>query len=292
MEPPADVIAHAAGRHRLERGQGHPGRLRPARAGRLPQQEQQLAGTRKLRSAAEAAAALVEGRTQLRDGARQGIGARHVARRVAPAGLSQLVDHGVGRTGDARPIAMPDAADLLQDLDETGPSPAGRRWKVGAPEERLELRRQPHAHRPAAGAGRGLDERHVDAIDVGPLLAVDLDRNEFAVQDGGHLIVLERLVGHDVAPVAGGIADRQEDRLVLAPRRLEGLGAPRAPVDGVVGVLKEVRTLFGTQPVGHALHYRWWTRRGRAGALTAWAWAPRVRARWPSGRQPAGRAPR
>ena len=40
-------------------------------------------------------------------------------------------------------------------------------------------------HRPAAGAGRRLHERHVDAIDVGPLLAIDLDRHEVRVEHGG-----------------------------------------------------------------------------------------------------------
>jgi hypothetical protein len=45
---------------------------------------------------------------------------------------------------------------------------------------------------------------------------------------------------HDVAPVAGGVADGEEDRLVFGQRPLERLLAPRIPVDGVVGVLEEV----------------------------------------------------
>ena len=44
--------------------------------------------------------------------------------------------------------------------------------------------------------------------------------------------VLERLALHHVAPVAGGVADRDEDRLVLAARSRERLLAPRIPVDG------------------------------------------------------------
>ena len=70
----------------------------------------------------------------------------------------------------------------LQDVDEPGPAPLRRRREVGAAVERLQVRRQPDAHRPAAGSGRRLHERHVDAIDVGPLLAIDFDRDEVLVE--------------------------------------------------------------------------------------------------------------
>ena len=66
----------------------------------------------------------------------------------------------------------------------------------------------------------------------------------------GRLVVLERLVLHDVAPVAGGVPDREEDRLVLVPRLGERLFAPRVPVHRVVGVLQEVGTGF----LGEAVH--------------------------------------
>ena len=45
----------------------------------------------------------------------------------------------------------------------------------------------------------------------------------------------------DAAPVAGGVADREEDRLVLCARPRERLVAQGVPVDRVVGVPKEVR---------------------------------------------------
>ncbi len=50
--------------------------------------------------------------------------------------------------------------------------------------------------------------------------------------------------------MAGVIADRQKDRLVLAFGLGEGLFSPRVPVDGVVGVQEQVRTLFVDQAVG------------------------------------------
>src|SRR3990167_3176847 len=53
-----------------------------------------------------------------------------------------------------------------------------------------------------------------------------------------------------MAPVTGGIADGQKDRLVLALRRLERLRTPGTPPDRVVGVLQEIGTFFGAEPVG------------------------------------------
>ncbi len=124
------------------------------------------------------------------------------------------------------------------------------RWEVGAAEERLPIGRQPDAHRPAARLIERLHGGHVDRVDVGPLFAVDLDADVVAVHEGGDLFVLERLGLHHVAPVAGGVADRQEDRPSQAPRLLERLVPPGAPVDRVVRVLQEVGARFEDQPVG------------------------------------------
>ena len=63
--------------------------------------------------------------------------------------------------------------------------------------------------------------------------------------------VLERLALHHVAPVAGRVADREQDRPILLARAREGLLAPRVPVDGVVLVLEEVRRGLVCEPVGH-----------------------------------------
>src|SRR5581483_958112 len=57
---------------------------------------------------------------------------------------------------------------------------------------------------------------------------------------------------HDVAPVARGVADRQQDRAVLGPRAGERLLAPRVPVHGVVPVLEQVRAGLAGEAVGAA----------------------------------------
>ena len=65
----------------------------------------------------------------------------------------------------------------------------------------------PHGERPATVASHGLHGRHVDRIDVGVLLAIDLDVDK---EIGHHLagvVVFEAFVGHDVAPMARRVAD-------------------------------------------------------------------------------------
>src|SRR5690606_16414818 len=57
------------------------------------------------------------------------------------------------------------------------PAPGGGR-EVGAAEERPAVGGEEHGHRPPALAGQCLDGLHVDVVDVGPLLPVDLDVDE------------------------------------------------------------------------------------------------------------------
>src|SRR5439155_13735878 len=64
--------------------------------------------------------------------------------------------------------------------------------------------------------------------------------------------ILERLSLHDVAPVTGGVADREQDRAILGARALERLVAPRVPVDGIARMLLQVWRRL----VGEAVHRR------------------------------------
>jgi hypothetical protein len=69
------------------------------------------------------------------------------------------------------------------------------------------------------------------------------------VEQRGRLGVLERLVRHHVAPVAGGVADREHDGDVAPGGLGEGLVAPRPPVHRVVRVLEQVRAGRILEPV-------------------------------------------
>jgi hypothetical protein len=48
-------------------------------------------------------------------------------------------------------------------------------------------------------------------------------------------------MGHDMAPMAGGISDRKKNRLFFIFSFLESLISPRIPVYRIVGMLKKIR---------------------------------------------------
>ena len=127
--------------------------------------------------------------------------------------------------------------------------PEVRLREVGAAVERLAVGGEEHRHRPAAAPGHRLHGVHVHGVDVGALLAVDLDVDEPGVHVGGDLGVLEALVGHHMAPVARRVADRQQHRHVALAGLGERLRSPRVPVDRVVAVLAEVRRGLAGEPV-------------------------------------------
>ena len=147
----------------------------------LAQQEQQLARPRELRRVAEPAAPLVEDcwncwRVSSRARRSPGGGDR-------PARCHRGEPRRRSRRGGLHDLPRPRArrgAISLQHIHEAGPSPLRRRRKIGAAVERLQIGGQPHAHRPAAGAGRRLHERHVDAIHVRTFFAIELHRHEVA----------------------------------------------------------------------------------------------------------------
>ena len=89
----------------------------------------------------------------------------------------------------------------------------------------------------------------VDAVEVGPLLAIDLHVHEPAVHQFRGGLVLERLVRHHVAPVAGAVADGEQDRPVGFARFSERRFVPGLPVDGVVGVLPKVQGSLVAQSI-------------------------------------------
>jgi hypothetical protein len=53
-----------------------------------------------------------------------------------------------------------------------------------------------------------------------------------------------------MAPVAGGIADAEKDRLIFPSGLLKGLLSPGMPLYGVMRVLQEVRAGFVDETVG------------------------------------------
>ena len=67
--------------------------------------------------------------------------------------------------------------------------------------------REEDRERPAAAPAHELHDELVDLIEVGALLAIDLDADEELVHELRDRVVLEALALHDVAPVARRVAD-------------------------------------------------------------------------------------
>jgi len=165
---------------------------------------------------------------QFRD---QAVGADRFGRLGAePEGLDRIA---VGADG---------FQDFLGDEKQRLHAPAGirRRRGIGQGEDRALVRGKEYIERPAAAAGLRLDEVHQVLVDVGPCFAVDLDADEIPVQEFRRRRVGEGFAGHDVAPVAGRVADRDEQRLVPPERFPQHLAAPLLPPHRVVQVLPEI----------------------------------------------------
>ncbi len=130
------------------------------------------------------------------------------------------------------------------------------RRKVAADVERLQLGGEEDVVRPAAVARHQLPREHIDVVDVRALLAVDQHVDEPAVHQRGDLrIAVERALRH-MAPVAGKVADREKNRLVLAPRLVQRLLPPRVPVHRVVGMFQQIRIVRRGQAVGRNRRHR------------------------------------
>jgi hypothetical protein len=78
---------------------------------------------------------------------------------------------------------------------------------------------------------------HIELIKIRPLFPVNLNIDEKFVHGPGHIFIFEGLLFHDVTPVAGRIADTQEDGFVLFPGTGEGFFSPGIPVHRVPGML-------------------------------------------------------
>ncbi len=216
----------------------------------LPQQQLEGARMRELGRAAEAAMVRVDVTQQrLRRAPRQGWVDRTVGRR-GTVGASHAIEqlcHGIGDVLRALAIG---ACDRLQHPRKSGHAVAIHRREIGAPVERLPVWREEHRQRPAASADQELHRPHVHVVDIGALLAIDLDVDEVAIHQVRNGRVLEALPLHDMAPVTRRVADREKNGSVLGTRTRECLVAPRIPIHRVVGVLQQIRAALMRQAIG------------------------------------------
>ena len=162
----------------------------------------------------------------------------------------KLLEQPAGVLLDLLPTMLPRLRQGDEDPRESGHPVAIDGRIVGSAVKGPPIRRQKDRHRPSTVPCHHLDRVHVDGVEVWTLLPIDLDVDEVLVHEAGDRLVLERLVLHDVAPVAGRVADAQENRPILRAGPGKCLLSPRVPVNGIVGVLEEVRARLVNQSIG------------------------------------------
>ena len=137
-------------------------------------------------------------------------------------------------------LLAPGLRQRAQQLREAGAAPARLGREIGAAPERLAVGIEEHGERPAALLAHALERMLIDGIDIRAFLPVHLHADEQLVHQPGDGLVLEALMRHDMAPVTGGVADREQHGPARPPRFLERFLPPGPPVDRVVGMLQQV----------------------------------------------------
>ena len=248
----ANLIVHSALRHHVERlfdhRQGGGVGITQVHA----QHKLQRHRGRKLRRSPKPAKGRVEARLEAPERALKDR-AIHRPRVEAHVGeRAELVGHFACAADDVLAVVVPRRLHASQDLPKARHAVPWLVREIRAGIERLSVGRQEHGHRPTASTRHRGRRLHVDAVDVGPLFSVDLHVDEVRVHLGCGGLVLERLVGHHVAPMASGVANAQQNRLVLCLGERHRFVAPRIPIDGVVDVLQQVGAGLVLQMVRHA----------------------------------------
>ena len=154
--------------------------------------------------------------------------------------LGQPAVHPGGHLVDLVAAVRPRRRYGREHLRERGQIATRRGREVSAGVEGATGRCGEDRHRPSALASHRLQGVHVVGVDVRQFLTVDLHGHEPVVHHRGDRFVLEGFVRHDMAPVAGGVADRDEEGDVTAGRLGEGFLRPHPPVHGIVRVRAQV----------------------------------------------------
>ena len=252
VESAAQLVVDAAPRHAGEGLADHLERLGQVPA--TPVSKEEVEGHRlgELGRPPEPPVVSIELRPEPLIGAVEDLSSQEVGARPDPLSLSEPLEEILPDPGGLAALLAIELGHRLENARKPGHAmPIGRR-EVGAAVERDALGRHEHRHRPAAVTRHRLDGLHVDRVDVRALLAVDLDVDEPLVHEARDRGILERLALHDVAPVAGRVADGEEDGLVLAASPSQRLLAPGVPVDRVVLVLEEVGARLPREAIGGA----------------------------------------
>ncbi len=134
-------------------------------------------------------------------------------------------------------VTFPGTGDCQQDLAECRHVETPCWGEVGASIEGFSARSKEHRHWPSTLPGHGNNSIHVDTIQVRSLFTIHLDVDKVFVHQGSRSRIFERFMCHNVAPMAGSIADAQKDRFILSASFVESFLIPRVPINWVIGML-------------------------------------------------------
>ena len=214
------------------------------------QQHFKLCGRGKLGRCAEAAVGAVGPLHQRARGRDEQLAGGRSRVRAARA-LCQDAQQLLRRLIHALPLFVKSALHRLQNLAKRGQAVARLRRIVGARVKGAAIGPAKSSERPAAVALQPQQRIHVEPVHIGPLLAVHLDADEVRVHQRRRLFILEGFALHHMAPVAGAVANGDQQRPLLRPRAGQRLFAPGVPVHRVVHMLAQIGAALSSQPVRH-----------------------------------------
>src|SRR6266702_7346536 len=122
--------------------------------------------------------------------------------------------------------------------------------EISAPVEWASIGSKEDGHGPATLLCKGLHCLHVNVIYIGSFFTIYFNGDKMLIHHVSDVFVLEGFALHDMAPVAGRVANTEQDGFVLLLRLLQRFFAPWVPIYGVVGMLQEVWTCLVDEPVG------------------------------------------
>ena len=169
----SDVIVNTASGHILQSQLGHfHGTVFPHDCA-IAHQEEQIMGSRKLRSVAETAPFHIKDPGKLRECTICQFAAWFSAR----LGFTLIDGCGdvISCLNQLIPVCIPESCSPFQQLRQTHSAVGTLLREVGSGKERLLIRCQKHRQWPAAGAGDSLTDGHIHRIDIRPFFPVNLD---------------------------------------------------------------------------------------------------------------------
>ena len=208
MKSPSDLIINSTRPHRPPRVPYHLQKFFIPLAERPSQKEKWLTGPRKFWRTTEPAVLSVILHRQLIPRRLQNL--LRIGNRPPARAFSQQSDScgKLLRPAHHLPVSiLPGAGNLPQHIHKSGPPITAGRRIVGAPIKRFPFRSDPNGKRPSPLTRHRLHRRHVDPVDIRPLLPVHFHRNKIPVQHLRHRLALKRLPFHHMTPVTRRITD-------------------------------------------------------------------------------------